>query len=168
MLISHQKRNYIAERIRCLFGGMPCRVQVAALPWRKTAQGVEVMLITSRDTGRWVIPKGWPEGQEDLYEAAAREAAEEAGLSGSVSRFEIGRYYYGKRQPSGMEARCEVLVFPMEIDQVAERWPEKSERRRQWFSPQAAAVSVAEPDLAELIAGFGVERMTSASPKPNS
>ncbi len=76
MFISHQKRNHFAERIRRLFGAMPCRVQVAALPWRRTDQGVEVMLITSRDTGRWVIPKGWPEGQEDLYEAAAREAAE--------------------------------------------------------------------------------------------
>jgi 8-oxo-dGTP pyrophosphatase MutT (NUDIX family) len=164
MLISYQKRNHIAERIRCLFGGMPCRVQVAALPWRKTAQGgVEVMLITSRDTGRWVIPKGWPEGQEDLYEAAAREAAEEAGLSGSVSRFEIGRYYYGKRQPSGMEARCEVLVFPMEIDQVAEKWPEQKKRKRKWFSPQAAAAMVRERDLGELISALGVNPRESAA-----
>jgi 8-oxo-dGTP pyrophosphatase MutT (NUDIX family) len=163
MLISHQKRNHIAERIRRLFGGMPCRVQVAALPWRKTAQGVEVMLITSRDTGRWVLPKGWPEGQEDLYEAAAREAAEEAGLSGSVSRFEIGRYYYGKRQPSGMEARCEVLVFPMEIDQVADKWPERKKRKRKWFSPEAAATMVREPDLGELIFAFGVNPRESAA-----
>jgi 8-oxo-dGTP pyrophosphatase MutT (NUDIX family) len=165
MFISHQKRNHIAEGVRRLFGGMPCRVQVAALPWRKAPDGIEIMLITSRDTGRWVLPKGWPEGREDLYEAAAREAAEEAGLSGTVSRFEIGRYYYGKRQPSGMEARCKVLVFPMEIKSAAERWPEKSERRRQWFSPQAAAASVAEPDLAELIAAFGVEVATSVMAK---
>jgi 8-oxo-dGTP pyrophosphatase MutT (NUDIX family) len=163
MFISHQKRNHFAERIRRLFGAMPCRVQVAALPWRRTDQGVEVMLITSRDTGRWVIPKGWPEGQEDLYEAAAREAAEEAGLSGSVSRFEIGRYYYGKRQPSGMEARCEVLVFPMKIDQVAEKWPERKKRKRKWFSPQAAAAMVREPDLGELISAFGVNPRESAA-----
>jgi 8-oxo-dGTP pyrophosphatase MutT (NUDIX family) len=163
MFISHQKRNHFAERIRRLFGAMPCRVQVAALPWRRTDQGVEVMLITSRDTGRWVIPKGWPEGQEDLYEAAAREAAEEAGLSGSVSRFEIGRYYYGKRQPSGMEARCEVLVFPMEIDQVAEKWPERKKRKRKWFSPQAAAAMVREPDLCELISSFRVNPRESAA-----
>jgi len=163
MFISHQKRNHFAERIRRLFGAMPCRVQVAALPWRRTDQGVEVMLITSRDTGRWVIPKGWPEGQEDLYEAAAREAAEEAGLSGSVSRFEIGRYYYGKRQSSGMEARCEVLVFPMKIDQVAEKWPERKKRKRKWFSPQAAAAMVREPDLGELISAFGVNPRESAA-----
>jgi 8-oxo-dGTP pyrophosphatase MutT (NUDIX family) len=161
-MVSHTTRNHIADRVRRLFGGMPCRVQVAALPWRRSGVGVEVMLITSRDTGRWVLPKGWPEGQEDLCDAAAREASEEAGLSGSVSRLEIGRYYYGKRQPSGLESRCEVRVFPMEIDQVAKNWPEKTERRRQWFSPRDAAAQVREPDLAELIAAFGVEAATPA------
>lgn len=163
MFISHQMRNHFAERIRRLFGAMPCRVQVAALPWRRTDRGIEVMLITSRDTGRWVIPKGWPEGQEDLYEAAVREAAEEAGLSGSISRFEIGRYYYGKRQPSGIEARCEVLVFPMEVHQVAEKWPERKKRKRKWFSPQAAAAMVRERDLGELISAFGVNPRESAA-----
>lgn len=163
MFFSHQTRNHIAERVRRLFGGMPCRVQVAALPWRKGPNGVEVMLITSRDTGRWVVPKGWPEGQEDLCEAAAREAAEEAGLSGAVSRFEIGRYYYGKRQPSGMKARCEVLVFPIEIDQVAEKWPERKKRKRKWFSPEAAAAMVRERDLAELISAFCVNPRKSAA-----
>jgi 8-oxo-dGTP pyrophosphatase MutT (NUDIX family) len=156
MFISHQKRNHIAERVRRLFGGMPCRVQVAALPWRKGPDGVEVMLITSRGTGRWVLPKGWPEGQEDLCDAAAREAAEEAGLSGSVSRLEIGRYYYGKRLESGLESRCQVLVFPLEVKRVAERWPEYGQRKRKWFSPQAAAANVREQDLAELIATFDV------------
>jgi 8-oxo-dGTP pyrophosphatase MutT (NUDIX family) len=156
MFISHQKRNQIVERMRRLFGGMPCRVQVAALPWRKGPDGVEVMLVTSRDTGRWVIPKGWPEGQEDLCDAAAREAAEEAGALGSVSRLEIGRYYYGKRLDSGLESRCEVLVFPLEVKRVAEKWPENGQRKRKWFSPQAAAANVREQDLAELIAGFAV------------
>jgi 8-oxo-dGTP pyrophosphatase MutT (NUDIX family) len=161
-MVSHTTRNHIVDRVRRLFGGMPCRVQVAALPWRRSGMGVEIMLITSRDTGRWVLPKGWPEGQEDLCDAAGREAAEEAGLSGTVSRLEIGRYYYGKRQPSGLESRCEVLVFPMEIDHVAKNWPEKTERKRQWFSPQAAAAQVKEPDLAELIAAFSVEAATPA------
>ena len=60
-----------------------CRIQVAALPWREAGEDVEIMLITSRDTGRWVLPKGWPEQREKLYEAAAREASEEAGIEGS-------------------------------------------------------------------------------------
>ena len=163
MMISHTTRNHMADRIRRLFGGMPCHVQVAALPWRSAPDGIEIMLITSRDTGRWVLPKGWPEGQEDLCDAAAREAAEEAGLSGAVSRLEIGRYYYGKRQQSGLESRCEVLVFPLEIATIAEKWPEKSQRRRKWFSAETAATRVREPDLAELISAFGVK---SAKPSP--
>lgn len=163
MMISHTTRNHILDRIRRLFGGMPCRVQVAALPWRESPDGIEIMLITSRDTARWVIPKGWPEGQEDLCEAAAREAAEEAGLKGAVSRLEIGRYYYGKRRPSGMKARCEVLVFPLEIEQVADKWPERKKRKRKWFSPAEAAAAVRERDLAELIFAFSPGRANSAA-----
>ena len=127
--------NHLVERVRRLFGKAPCRLQVAALPWRKTADGVEIMLITSRDTGRWVLPKGWPEGAEDLSEAAAREAGEEAGLSGAVSRREVGRYFYAKALSSGEEVPCEVLVFPLEVDTVADKWKEKRQRKRKWVSP---------------------------------
>ena len=156
MLMRQTTRNHLVDRIRRLFGGLPCRVQVAALPWRKTGDDVEVLLVTSRDTGRWVLPKGWPEGQEDLYMAAAREAAEEAGVDGSVSRFEIGRYYYDKVQPSGMEWRCEVLVFPLEVDRLAEKWPEKKRRRREWGSPAEAPNRGREAGLPQLIAQFWV------------
>ncbi len=134
---------------------MPCRVQVAALPWRKGPEGVEIMLITSRDTGRWVLPKGWPEGDEALWDAAAREALEEAGIDGAITRSAAGLYYYAKRRDSGTQNRCEVHVFPMEIDRVNDKWPERRQRRRQWFSPEDAASSVHEPDLADLIARFG-------------
>jgi 8-oxo-dGTP pyrophosphatase MutT (NUDIX family) len=154
MFIGHSARSYFADRIRRLLGGAPCRVQVAALPWRKGPDGVEVMLITSRDTGRWVLPKGWPEGNEKLWDAAAREAGEEAGIEGAVAPAELGRYYYAKAMPSGQAKRCEVHVFPMEIDRVKDSWPERKSRRRQWFSPDAAASSVREPDLADLIARF--------------
>ena len=156
MLMRQTTRNRVLDRIRRLFGGLPCRVQVAALPWRKGENGVEVMLVTSRGTGRWVLPKGWPEGQEDLYQAAAREAAEEAGVDGAISRFEVGRYYYGKVQPSGLEWRCEVLVFPLEVDRVADKWPERKKRQRSWFAAHEAADKVQEGDLRELIAQFGV------------
>jgi len=155
MFISHTTRNYFAERIRRLLGAPPCRVQVAALPWRKGPDGVDVLLITSRDTGRWVIPKGWPEARETLYEAAAREAGEEAGIAGAIQSKEIGRYYDDKRLGSGRETRCEVLVFPMEIDQVADKWPERKKRKRAWFPVADAAAQVNERDLGELIARFG-------------
>lgn len=156
MFISHSTRINLTERLRRLVGGLPCRVQAAALPWRKTEAGCEVMLVTSRGSGRWVLPKGWPENRELLHQAAAREAAEEAGVDGPISHQEIGRFYYGKVLPSGMKWRCQVMVFPMEVDQVADRWPERKKRKRKWFSPDEAAARVQEPDLRELIAGFGV------------
>jgi len=156
MIFSYGTRKQIKERIRLFFGGMPCRLQVAALPWRRTNDGFEVMLVTSRGTGRWVLPKGWPEKGERPHDAAAREAAEEAGIEGSISSRELGRFYYDKLLPSGMEWRCEVLVFPMEVDKVENDWPERKKRKRQWFAPQDAARLVNEKDLAELIAGFGV------------
>ena len=154
MLSKTQTRTHFAERIRRMLGAKPCRLQVAALPWRKGADGVEVLLITSRDTGRWVLPKGWPEDDEALCNAAAREAAEEAGIAGAVAKRRIGSYFYGKRQATGADVRCEVQVFPMEIDTVVDKWPERKKRTRQWFSPAEAAASVQEPDLARLIRAF--------------
>ncbi len=146
--------SHLMERVRRLFGKPSCRLQVAALPWRKTDGGVEVLLITSRDTGRWVLPKGWPEGSEELSEAAAREAAEEAGLSGFVSRREAGRYFYAKVLGSGEEVPCEVLVYPLEVDAVADKWKERRQRKRKWVTPQQAARMLNEPDLCRLISGF--------------
>ena len=147
--------NHLVERVRRLFGKVPCRLQVAALPWRKTTDGVEVMLITSRDSGRWVLPKGWPEGAEDLSQAAAREAGEEAGLFGAVSRREVGHYFYAKTLSSGQDVPCEVLVFPLEVDKVAEKWKEKGQRKRKWVSTAEAVRMLKEPDLCKLILAFG-------------
>ena len=156
MLISHRSRKHLTERLRRFIGGLPRRVQVAALPWRKAGDGFEVLLVTSRGSGRWVLPKGWPEKREQPHEAAAREAAEEAGVSGFTSPRAIGCFYSAKTLPSGMRWRCEVRVFPLEVDRVADAWPERKQRRRRWFSPRDAARLVDEKDLGELIAGFGL------------
>ncbi len=151
--------NPLVQRVRRLFGATAgaCRLQVAALPWRKAGNGVEVLLITSRDTGRWVLPKGWPEGKEEFWEAAAREATEEAGLSGKVSHNEAGRFQYVKVLASGEEVPCEVVVYPLEVDKVSGKWKEKDERRRKWVSPAEAARMLNEPDLCQLIKAFGAE-----------
>lgn len=154
MKLSHIARTGLTERLRRLFGGNPPRVQAAALPWRRAKGGIEVLLVTSRGTGRWILPKGWPEGRESLSATAAREAMEEAGIKGTVGETEIGRYIYGKQTDSGLEWRCEVAVFPLEVKDERDRWPEKKKRARLWVSPKKAADMVQEPDLAELIAAF--------------
>jgi len=132
----------------------PCRLQAAALPWRRTETGVAIMLITSRDTGRWVLPKGWPKAGELLCDAAAREAAEEAGIEGRVAGKELGRFFYAKTRAKGDPVPCEVLVYPLEVGSVAKRWKEKGQRDRRWVSPDDAAGMVAEPGLSTLLAGF--------------
>lgn len=147
--------NQLMERVRRLFGRPVNRLQVAALPWRKSAGNVEIMLITSRDTGRWVLPKGWPEETEVLSDAAAREAKEEAGISGAIARIEAGRYFYSKSLSNGEDIPCEVLVFPLEVDMVAEKWKEKRKRKRKWVRPEEAARMINEPDLCRLIVAFG-------------
>ena len=154
MLLTQRTFSASVDRVRRMLGGAPARIQVAALPWRLSGTGVEVMLITSRDTGRWVLPKGWPETGETRWEAALREAGEEAGLVGTMSDQEIGRYIYGKNLKSGLEQRCEVLVFPLKVEKVESKWPEKGQRVRKWFAPQIGASRVREPELAEILSGF--------------
>ncbi|MBL8584704.1 MAG: NUDIX hydrolase [Rhizobiaceae bacterium] len=159
----------IAERIRRLFGGEPLRMQVAALPWRKTSDGVDVMLITSRETGRWVLPKGWPERDEAPCQAAAREAAEEAGLAGSVSSASAGHYVYVKvDRIGGDDVGCEVWVYPLEVDQLASKWKEQKLRTRKWFAAAEAVDLVDEPDLKVLIADFCANPRRSLLPAPPS
>jgi 8-oxo-dGTP pyrophosphatase MutT (NUDIX family) len=128
--------------------------QIAALPVRRADDGsVEVLLITSRETRRWVIPKGWPmKGLKD-HKAAAREAMEEAGLTGQIQKQPIGIYAYWKRRIDHFEL-CHVKVYMLEVESQLADWPEKGERRLQWFAPLDAADRVDEPGLGELIAGL--------------
>jgi 8-oxo-dGTP pyrophosphatase MutT (NUDIX family) len=126
-------------------------IQYAALPFRRNADsGVEVMLVTSRDTGRWVIPKGWPIGRKAPYASAAREALEEAGAVGKVDRDSIGTYTYEKRLANGAIVIC-VQVFILEVKRQRQDWPEKEEREVRWFSPNEAAKAVQEAALSDII-----------------
>jgi 8-oxo-dGTP pyrophosphatase MutT (NUDIX family) len=127
------------------------KAQVAALPYRKHGRGVDVLLITSRETKRWVIPKGWPMiGLED-HDAAAQEAFEEAGIRGHTNLKSIGTYVYQKRKKSGVTVEVEVTVYPMEVTKILRNWPEKSERRRKWFPSKHAATLVNEEGLQAVI-----------------
>jgi len=124
--------------------------QIAVLPYRRSGKTLEVLLITSRETKRWVIPKGWPmKGKKD-WNAAATEGFEEAGLKGEVGQKSIGIYHYVKRKKSG-DLDCEVTVYPFEITKMLEDWPEKGERRRKWFDAARAAELVEEEGLKAII-----------------
>ncbi len=132
----------------------PAGAQVAALCWRRKGDAIQILLLTSRDTGRWVIPKGWPLIGKTPEAAAAREAWEEGGVEGSVGAVSIGIYAYMKLMPDAQVIPCVVTVYPLEVRRLAKKFPERAERRRAWVSPQEACRRVVEPDLGALLAGF--------------
>ncbi|MFE1603325.1 NUDIX hydrolase [Methylobacterium sp. ID0610] len=126
--------------------------QVAALPVRPTPDGdLEVLLVTSRETRRWIVPKGWPMKGRKPHRAAAIEACEEAGVIGPISKTPVGFYTYAKRLPDGGALPCRVAVYCLTVTKQLATWPEKGQRDVQWVSSEAAAVLVDEPELADLI-----------------
>ncbi|WP_386679958.1 NUDIX hydrolase [Loktanella sp. R86503] len=130
------------------------RGQFAALCWRRdTAGEVEICLITSRRTKRWIVPKGWPMHKQTPAEAAATEAWEEAGLTGHPVDRCLGVFSYVKPL-SKRTTPVVVMVYPLEVLQIASDWPEKAERRRKWFSRRKAASKLAEPALRRIVEAF--------------
>lgn len=125
--------------------------QAAALCVRRKAGKLEVFLITSRDTGRWVLPKGWMMANKSPAETALTESWEEAGVIGQVKNTPIGHYSYDKVLSPGQAHLCHVDVFVVKVDRLAARFPEKGQRRRKWMRVNKAAKAVAEPQLAELL-----------------
>ena len=131
------------------------RSQFAAVPWRRNAAGeVEILLITSRETHRWVIPKGWPIKGMTSSKSAAREAFEEAGVLGKIRKRPIGTYAYDKRLKSGRLQHVRVAAFALAVEAEAEAYPEVGQRERTWVSPTEAARLVDEPELMVLLATF--------------
>ncbi|MFN3607199.1 MAG: NUDIX hydrolase [Cypionkella sp.] len=124
---------------------------MAALCWRVKRGKIEVLLITSRDTGRWVIPKGWPMNGRSDPQAAAIEAWEEAGVEGEIDDIAMGAFYYDKRHVAKATQTCEVTVYPLRVARLVPKFPEQNQRRRKWFSAQKAAKLVNELGLAGLI-----------------
>lgn len=131
--------------------GMDCRTQYGAVCWRMHRGKVEVLLITSRDTGRWIIPKGWPISGLTPADTAAREAWEEAGVEGEVVAEELGVFGYDKAMGLRQSVPCSVQVFGLRVAELKDKFPEKRERRRKWFGLEKAARKVAEPELRQLL-----------------
>jgi 8-oxo-dGTP pyrophosphatase MutT (NUDIX family) len=126
--------------------------QYGVIPFRRAAEGgVEVLLITSRDTGRWVVPRGNPISGKSPAESAAQEAYEEAGIVGPVETKAVGRYSYKKRRRFGIAVPAVVHLFRMSVAEEHDDWPEKDQRERRWFAAEEAAAAVHEDELARLI-----------------
>jgi 8-oxo-dGTP pyrophosphatase MutT (NUDIX family) len=135
---------------------MPKAYQVAAIPIRRQPRrGVEVLLVTSRETRRWVVPKGWPWRKVADHEAAAGEVWEEAGVRGRIAPDCIGHFSYDKLR-RGKSKRLKVAVYLLEVTEEAATWPESAQRERAWFSVTDAADRVAEPELKALLLSLAV------------
>ena len=132
--------------------------QVAALPYRGKEGAIEVLLITSRQTGRWVVPKGNLMVGKAPHEAAAIEAEEEAGVRGAISPIAIGCFHYRKLLASGAWIDAEVEIFPLSVQKELVKWDEMDQRDRRWFAIGEAAAAVDEIELGELIHLFGEGR----------
>jgi 8-oxo-dGTP pyrophosphatase MutT (NUDIX family) len=131
----------------------PVRVQYGALPYRLDDEAsVEVLLVTSRETKRWIIPKGWPIKGLKPPKAAAREAYEEAGVRGHIAGRALGHYIYEKRLEDRVVAvLCQVEVFPLLVKRQSKDWPESKQRTTRWFPAAEAAALVENDQLHNLI-----------------
>ena len=129
--------------------------QVAALCLRTGRKGPEVLMITSRGTGRWIIPKGWPIEGKTASEAALQEAWEEAGVEGTVNPDPLGDYRYRKEVKGGIPVTCRCEVFRVDVDALADDWPERGRRQREWVTPREAAKRVEEPELKAILREIG-------------
>jgi len=130
------------------------RTQFAALCYRYKAGELQVLLVTSRNSRRWIIPKGWPMPGQTPADSALQEAWEEAGVVGKPSNLCVGIFSYTKLMDEDDDLPCVVSVFPVKVKKLRKKYPEASERKRKWFSPKRAASRVREPELRKILKHF--------------
>jgi 8-oxo-dGTP pyrophosphatase MutT (NUDIX family) len=130
-------------------------IQFAALPYRVEDGKPLILMVTSRETKRWILPKGQPEKKLKPHEVARAEAYEEAGVSGSVGKKAFAGFASVKRLKNGTELPCQVKVYLLSVETVRDEWPEKGQRERRWFTPGEAATAVGEPGLVQILLDFG-------------
>jgi 8-oxo-dGTP pyrophosphatase MutT (NUDIX family) len=148
----------LATDVAASDAGPSVRVQYGALPYRRNARGdIEIMLVTSRRTKRWIIPKGWPIDGLTPAGAAAQEAFEEAGVIGQVTPGALGSFIYEKQSANGKPNKlCQVTVFGLRVDQQMSEWPEASQREVLWVTCAQAAELVSDEGLKPLIQNMRV------------
>ena len=132
------------------------RNQYGALCFRYKDGGdeIDILVVTSRDSGRWIVPKGWPMKGREPHEAAAIEGWEEAGVRGKIRKTPIGRYTYLKELDDGKVVPCVVDMFQLEVKESRTEFKEKGQRRLAWVSPEEAARRVREVELKSLLVTF--------------
>lgn len=126
-------------------------MQVAAICLRGKPGREEVLLVSSLDTGRLVVPKGWPMRGRSLAQAALQEAWEEAGVRGAVGAEPMGQFHYAKRRRSGFAQTVEVRCYLVRVSALDEAYPEAGRRKRVWLAPKEAARQVREKELRTIL-----------------
>jgi 8-oxo-dGTP pyrophosphatase MutT (NUDIX family) len=124
--------------------------QAGAIPFKYDAGDLRVLLITSRGAGKWVIPKGWIEDGASAAQAAAREAFEEAGITGLIDSTPLGSFMYSKRLGSGVKKQATVEVYALRVEKQRKNWPERSERRFKWLDVPSALRLLEYPGMTTL------------------
>jgi 8-oxo-dGTP pyrophosphatase MutT (NUDIX family) len=126
-------------------------VQVAALPYRYLNNGeMEVLIITSRQTGQFILPKGWPMNGKSDPEAAAEEAEQEAGVVGKPGKRAIGKLRRWERLRD-LTIPVEIDVYPLKVHTELKTWREKDQRVRRWLKPEHAIAVLSDRKLADLV-----------------
>lgn len=150
--ISSNLRQILADQT----AGVEPQQQFAALCYRVDADtsALEVLVATSRDTGRWVIPKGWPMKGKKPHEVAAQEAFEEVGVRGKVEKRPLGVYHYDKRMSDLSRVPVSAQVHALHVKTCLKNFPEKGSRQIEWVSCGEAARRVREPELKSLFLAF--------------
>jgi len=140
-------------------------LQYAALPWRRVNGKLQILLVTTLNTRRWIVPKGWPVAGLAPPDCAAHEAEEEAGVVGEVHPEPVGAFHYDKRRKAGDSLRCRVEVFSLHVSRQRRSWPEKAARQTRWCTPEEALARVTEPGLRRVIVRF--QQTARPHPAPN-
>lgn len=155
MAATNIKTSNITMRPIRIFSGAKrdVRTQFAALCFRVRNKKVQFLLVTSRNTGRWVVPKGWPMDNMTPQDAALQEAWEEAGVKGKVVGNTVGIYSYAK-QLGEEKLPCVVALFPVKVQSLAKTFPESAQRKRKWATGKKAAALLDEPELAQIVRNF--------------
>jgi 8-oxo-dGTP pyrophosphatase MutT (NUDIX family) len=142
------------------------RVQYGALPYRFTPMAaLEILVVTTRQSRRWIVPKGWPIKRLTPSKSAAREAFEEAGVRGKIGVRAIGAFTYKKSTgQTADDPNYEVKIFPLLVRRQSPTWPEHGQRVVQWVEPERAIALIREPELKAIVAKFA-KRAAAASSK---